>query len=811
VKPHASNLSVDPGFVAPEEGRFELRQAAGEEPASPLVNAGSGAVDEVDIDGSTASDGAPDTGIADLGFHAGASASASAPGGPGPSLPPGPTPVPSPTPYHPPLPGSGETYWVDPVDGDDGRDPSEARSPDTAWQSLTRAINAAAPGDTIVLRAGLYEVQADVKQDSLTLEGEGALGDVVIAPPPGKAGVYINGYANVRVRNLVVQGAAQGIVARSAPDLVVSGVAVVSSASNGIVVEDSPNAWIENSIVTGSGAMGIKLRQSAPVYVRNNLVYANADWGISLDDTAGDAQPPSTGNVVAFNTVHANRSGVRLLNASGEVRDNSITSQRDVGLYLAAPDVTVHHNNLSANGRDRDQKNDYLPSLAFWQNLSVNPRYVRPSGADGLLGGDGWRDDDFRLQQLAAGDAQQSPLVDAGSGEVDALDIGGSTARDGAPDTGIADIGFHYDAPAGVEPPPAMPIGDNLQRTFHVSATLGDDSRSVGTARHRETPWRTIARALRSAVPGDTIVVLPGTYDETVQVKVAGVTVLADVPGDVVIAPSSGNGVTLQAPDVIVDGFVVEGGATGISVLATAPRARIRNCAVIGASTDGIRAVDLEEVAIESSIVASAGGSGVRLKRVGGALVRNNLIYANGEWGISLDASGAPSVSTGNVIAHNTVYANASGNVAMLNALGEVRDNLIVGSPGRGLRLDLPGVLLLHNGFAGNGTAIHPSTYLFSCDGCAENRPLEPGFVDPAGADGVLGGVGWRDDDFRLRSAADGGTPSEAIDAGSTPAASAEIGGTTSTSGLPDEDAIDLGFHYADTSRAQPVPAAAMP
>ncbi|MBL1742240.1 hypothetical protein ELE21_29810, partial [Klebsiella pneumoniae] len=81
-------------------------------------------------------------------------------------------------------------------------------------------------------------------------------------------------------------------------------------------------------------------------------MYANADWGISLDDTAGDAQPPSTGNVVAFNTVHANRSGVRLLNASGEVRDNSITSQRDVGLYLAAPDVTVHHNNLSANGRD---------------------------------------------------------------------------------------------------------------------------------------------------------------------------------------------------------------------------------------------------------------------------------------------------------------------------------------------------------------------------------------------------------------------------------------------------------------------------
>ena len=158
----------------------------------------------------------------------------------------------------------------------------------------------------------------------------------------------------------------------------------------------STGAVIDSSIVTGAGTQGILLRRTGNAYVRNNLVYTSAEWAITLDNTDSPLPAPVTANVVAFNTVHANGMGIRMLNASGEVRDNQLTEQRDLALYLAGPDLLAHHNNFSANGRDRDTESAYSGTIRVWASIGANPRYVKPAGLDGVLGGAGWRDDDFQ-------------------------------------------------------------------------------------------------------------------------------------------------------------------------------------------------------------------------------------------------------------------------------------------------------------------------------------------------------------------------------------------------------------------------------
>jgi len=792
----ANLLGVDPLFVNAAGGDFRLQQvAAGQASNSPAVGAGSGDVASRDISGSTRSDGAGDDGMADLGFHAGADPAAATP-------PPASTP-----PAESPAPGSGLTYYVDPVAGSNARSLVQARSQATPWQSIAHAMNQVSPGDVIALLPGTYAEQADFSRDALTVRGLGALGTVVIAPPGSIAGVNVDDVRDARVENVVVQGGGIGIAAVMADGIRISGVAVVNPLTVGIRVRQTDGVVIDGSVVTGAPNYGVLLPRTRNAYVHNNLIYANSGWAVSID---ADGFATAPGNVVAFNTIHQNGSGVRYLNASGEVRDNNLTGTIDLALYLAGPSILAHHNNFSANGRDRDKESAFASTIFIWNNVGKNPRYEEPAGLDGILGGAGWADDDFRLEQFVAGGEFDSPVANAGSGDVASQDIGGTTRIDGVPDGGVADIGFHYDAPAAGTPPPFASPPANVTYTYYV-APNGDDARTAATARNVATPWRTIGKALQQIGKGDSVVVLPGSYTQSLQVQDVDATLMAQTPGTVTITPPAGqNGITVERRGVTIDGFVIVGANTGISAITGSDSVTVRNCAVIDASQDGIRAAQLDTVTIDGNVVAGSGGAGVALRKATNAIVRNNLLYDNDEWGLHVDNTPVGSeivpVSTGNLIAENTAAFNGTGNVRLANAIGEVRDNVLSDTQGVGLAITTAGALLLHNGFSSAGTMLDPPSYVF-CAGCEGNVVRAPRFVNPAGNDGVRGGAAWADDDFRLSQTASGQLDqSEAVDAGSASAVALGISGTTATSGSADAGVADLGFHYAASSRALPSP-----
>ena len=797
----ANVLGQAPLFVDAPGGNFRLQQtAAGQASNSPAVDAGSGDPASRDISGATRSDGSPDTGIADLGFHADADPAAAVP------------PAASTPPNGNPAPGSGLTYYVDAATGSDTRSLVQARSPSTPWKTITHAMTQVSAGDVIALAPGTYTEQADFSAHALTLRGLGALGQVVIAPPTGFSGINVDSFDDGRIENVVVQGGAIGIAAVMADGLRIRGVAVVNPSTVGIRVRQTDGVFIDSSIVTGAVNYGILLPRTKNAYLRNNLVYANAGWGISID---ADGFATSTGNVVAFNTIHQNGSGLRLLNASGDIRDNNLTETVDLALYLAGPNLSAHHNNFSANGRDRDKSSAFADSIVVWSNVGKNPRYEEPAGLDGILGGSGWADDDFRLEQLAAGGEFDSPVVNAGSDQVAALDIGGSTRKDAVADTGVADIGYHYGAPAAVAPPTPQTPPTTFTWTYYVSPG-GNDANSDATARNVATPWQTITKALQRVNAGDTIVVLPSSspYGEALQIQDADVTLMAQTPGTVTITPPANTekGISIAATGVTVDGFVVRGASTGISAEAGASSVTVRNCAVIGATMDAFRAFSLDGAVFENDVAAGAGGAGFALRKATNVTVRNNLAYDNAEWGIHVDntpvgAEVVP-VSTGNLVAQNTTAFNTLGNVRLANAIGDVRDNVIANTPGTGLAITTAGAVLLQNGFHQATTLLDPPSYLF-CGGCTGNVVRDPRFVNPEGNDGQRGGDSWADDDFRLSQTSAGqASQSDAVDFGSDTVSVLGITGSTATTGAADTGTADLGFHYSASSRALPAPPA---
>jgi hypothetical protein len=68
---------------------------------------------------------------------------------------------------------------------------------------------------------------------------------------------------------------------------------------------------------------------------------------------------------------------------------------------------------------------------------AVDPQFSAPAGPDGVLGNDGFADDDFRVQST-------SPAIDAGSAPAAELGISGTAVAGGSGDEGIVDLGYHY-------------------------------------------------------------------------------------------------------------------------------------------------------------------------------------------------------------------------------------------------------------------------------------------------------------------------------------------------------------------------------
>lgn len=589
----------------------------------------------------------------------------------------------------------------------------------------------------------------------------------------GKGGVRVVASGPVAVEGNQVRGAAGGsglsVDAVASASVAVRGNTVALAQADGIFLRNAGTGEVRNNQVFSNGQSGIVLRATSDMRVWNNLVYANAAEGIAIG-TGGEW---STRSSVAFNTVYANvLRGLRIdgpptgVIEGGSVLNNIFYRNQGGGIAVSrsATKDYVSGFNVNPDGYASDtRRNRY--------DIRAAPMFVSPAGRDGVLGGENGADDDFRLQQRRTGHRADSPGVDAGSDDAIRIGLGGTTATDGGPDQDRVDVGYHYGAPLAASvslPPPWMPI------FVRQDGAEGNDGSSPEAAR------ASLRGAVNEAEAGVTVVVGPGVYREG-DIRVRNfsgrVTFLADSlgrwtgdpPGPVVIDASGFDTgfVVFNAGPVTIDGFVVTGSQTaGIQLRAGADDSVVSNNVVFSNQRRGIEVFGAHRAWIRNNLVYANGTGGIQLQGTRASTVTNNTVYGNGAdgvlVGVSAEGGAAPdTVLERNVVAQNQVQVKVQPNsfegyVSVYN--------------------------VVHGPVPFSGSTPRGDTDLIQ----------DPLFVAPAGRDGILGGDGFRDDDFRLQQ---GAVVSPAVDLDLNSVHSLATG-TTASSGIPDLGPADAGFHY---------------
>jgi parallel beta-helix repeat protein len=581
---------------------------------------------------------------------------------------------------------------------------------------------------------------------------------------------------------------AQGILLRGADDAVLQNNIVYANGDDGIQLRDCNDAQVVNNLVYANGKHGVSIGRvtAAPrTLVLNNTFFANGDWGVEV----GDPRGASPGAAVVNNIVWQNGDGIGVLRES--LRPSSVCG------YLAGFNLV-----LDAYGPE-------TPHNVF--DRAADPLFVDPLGpTDGVLGGervdgafvDRSADDDFRLRQ--PGEERTSPAIDAGSGGIAELGLSGSTASDRSPDSGVVDIGFHYDArPAQMVmfAPPFMPL--------YVRTTGSDGA----TGRTPFRAFNTIGRAAREAAAGVTVVVGPGRYREC-NLKAAGrnkglATFLADSTGE--HTGDAPGAVIVDASECTFDddSGTYERGETGFDV-SSACGVAIDGFHVTGAREDGIRIDDqCDSAALRNNVVFANGSRGIRVVDSLAVHIVNNLVHGN-RAGIAVGGSQCPtsgacdSGSRKALIEFNTAWdhefngiqvgdglAVSSHATVRYNVTGRNRKHGIeVGDDDR-RRENLQGFKSYRNLVADSyGTGVR------GADDLLVDLASAPLYMDASAID--LAG-NWLDDQhFRLlQTAAGQASQSRAVDyADITALVSGMSERSTRSDGEADADNADLGYHY---------------
>jgi len=338
-----------------------------------------------------------------------------------------------------------------------GSDANDGRTPLTAWRTLGFAVSQLSAGQELFVGAGTYSdaiviTTAATADEPLVIRGDrtgeftGDAGEVLLDLGGAAAGITLDGASNVTLRGLSVRGTDNGSGHGGGMYLHATNACRILECRlyenrRGLELDGTTDTWVEGNLVSANLGDGLRVASTTGTRLVQNRIYANGGDGIELN-------PPSTDVRIEYNTLYKN-SGDQIrefvAGSTGLVGNNVLTEGTGRGLGFATSSTLGASSNLSWL-----QSGD-TPTSTY----SGDPLLLDPAGADGILGGVGAEDDDFRVTPL-------SPTLDVASEEARAvrLELGGSLAAlatrsddllDGeAADLDTGNLGFH--APLPVEP-----------------------------------------------------------------------------------------------------------------------------------------------------------------------------------------------------------------------------------------------------------------------------------------------------------------------------------------------------------------------
>ena len=236
------------------------------------------------------------------------------------------------------------------------------------YRAIQPALDAARPGDTVLVRAGTYTEDVRLRQ-GVTLCGEGheqtrvvaAVGnalwaqdvaDVVVrdlsADGAGKSehcAVWIAS-SSVTILGCVVSGAVHsGIEAKGSGQLVLRDSTIRGNQQDGVLIYQEAGALLEHNTLAENGLHGIEVKSRGRVTARENTIRGNQQTGAFIYD---EGEALLEHNILAENGLQGIqvRSRGRLT-----ARENTIRGNQNAGAFIFEEgEALLEHNLLTDNG-----------------------------------------------------------------------------------------------------------------------------------------------------------------------------------------------------------------------------------------------------------------------------------------------------------------------------------------------------------------------------------------------------------------------------------------------------------------------------
>ena len=222
-------------------------------------------------------------------------------------------------------------------------------------QSIQAAVNAASPGDTVLIKPGVYHQSVQIRTDGITLRGSGAFpGGTVLVPPKSFPKTVCNGAfgpTGVCILAKKVNTKTEAVITPVNDDTV-TGMLVTGFPANGVFGYGTNGLTVTRVTATNDGGYGISRFVSSRTLFANDVAIGNDEAGFYVGDS------PQANTVVRDDQAYGNQFGIFVRHARHVlVTDNHVSGNcqgilvLDDGQAGGAGNATIVGNSVINNNK----------------------------------------------------------------------------------------------------------------------------------------------------------------------------------------------------------------------------------------------------------------------------------------------------------------------------------------------------------------------------------------------------------------------------------------------------------------------------